>query len=605
MRADALRTLDKLNNIDVPPRDLPALVARLKLRSKTPLPLITDKKPGEYKVGHAEPFFLHDIAAKNYYSITAKVEIVSEHAYWYVAEGERVDRAALQDAAELFEAKIYPTNARVFGTEWNPGVDNDMRITVLLADIPNVGGYYSSADEYTRAVNPFSNEREIIYINIGAGWNSFADTLAHEHQHMIHWHASPNHDVWLNEGSSVMAETLSGFNDVGVDGSFMSDPDIQLNAWRSSPGESLRHYGAAYLFVEYLRSHYGGDRILRALVSAGGQGTDAVDAALQETGHKVTFADVFQKWTIANLLDDEAIAPTDLTYPNREVQIQMNARVSRFPQSIKGSVAQFGADYFEISPPPGGGRVTVEFTGSPYVGVVDTAAHSGNRFWWSNRGDVSNTHMTRSFDLRGIRQATLEYDIWYDVEEGFDYGYVEVSTDSGVTWDTLKGKYTTTENPNGTNLGNAYTGKSREREGADPRGWLHETLDIAPYAGQEIVLRFEYVTDDGYNAQGLAVDNISIAETGYTDDAEGASNWQAVGFAHISDDLPQQYHVAAVLFGDSEPQVVPITVDAESKATFTLEEMGSRYESAVLVVSGLTPHTLQSADYTLQLTSDK
>ena len=34
----------------------------------------------------------------------------------------------------------------------------------------------------------------------------------------------------------------------------------------------------------------------------------------------------------------------------------------------------------------------------------------------------------------------------------FDYGYVEASTDNGATWTPLKGKYTTTDNPNGTSL---------------------------------------------------------------------------------------------------------------------------------------------------------
>jgi hypothetical protein len=585
--------------MEVPPRDLPSIVARIKVKSKTPLPRTTGETPGNYDVGHSEVFFIHNLAARNYYTVTARVELVTDNVYWYVPEGENVDREALREAARQFETRIYPTNTQVFGTEWKPGVDNDPRITVLLADIPNVGGYYSSADEYTQAVNPFSNEREIIYINVGGGWEAFADTLAHEHQHMVHWYSAPNHDVWLNEGAAVLAEALNGFSDVGVDGGFMRDTDVQLTAWQSSPNESLRHYGAAYLFLEYLRSHYGGEQLLHALVSADGQGIEAVTNALKETGHTESFEDVFKEWVAANLLDDEAVAPDKLTYPERDVQVRMHERVTNFPEIVEGSVAQFGADYIEVLPPSHWDRVKLEFSGAPYVGVVDTKAHSGTHFWWSNRGDVSNTHMTRGFDLRGVDRAMLGFNAWYDIEAGFDYAYVEASTDGGATWDTLKGLHTTTDNPNGTNLGNAYTGKSKEREGADAGGWLRDSIDLTPYAGKEIQLRFEYITDDGYNAQGFAVDNISIPEIGYGDDAEGTSDWQETGFAHVSEELPQEYYVAAVLFGDGEPQVVPISIDTEGKSTFTLDGLGSEYESAVLIVSGLTPHTLRRAEYRL------
>ena len=605
LRADALRTLNTLRQTQVQPRDLYSIVARLKAGSRTPIPRTTGKPPGNYEVGHRDAFFVHDIAARNYYSITARVHLVTDNVYWYVQEGEGVDESALREAAEQFERRIYPTNTRVFGSEWKPGVDNDPRITVLLADIPNVGGYYSSADEYTRAINPYSNEREMLYISVGGGWDGISGTLAHEYQHMIHWHASPNHDVWLNEGAAVMAEALNGYSEVGVDRGFMGDTDLQLNAWQQTPGESLRHYGAAFLFLEYLRSQYGGERILRALVSADGQGADAVGNALRSLGNAEEFESAFKEWVAANLLDGIEGAPPKLSYPDREVSIELSEQVSSLPANIEGSVAQFGSDYIEILPLEGGGDLTLEFSGPSRVGVVEAGARSGRRFWWSNRGDVSNTHMTRRFDLRGIEQATLDFNIWHDLEKDFDYGYVEVSTDDGATWETLRGEYTTTDNPNGANLGNAYTGKSKEQGNAAQGGWLRESIDLTPYAGKEVQVRFEYITDDGYNAQGFAIDDISIPELGYSDDAEGESDWQTSGFAHISDKLPQEYYLAVVLFGSREPRVRPIAVDTEGKATFKLESMGSEYTSAVLIVSGVTPYTLERAQYRLDVRSDE
>src|SRR5207237_3092571 len=125
--------------------------------------------------------------------------------------GVRTDAQAIESMATVFENSIYPTDRALFGSEWTPGVDNDPHITVLFSPLRGAGGSYSAADEYTKAVNPFSNEREMIYISTAGGWNGLESTLAHEFQHMIHWHEHPNQDIWLNEGSSVLASALHGY----------------------------------------------------------------------------------------------------------------------------------------------------------------------------------------------------------------------------------------------------------------------------------------------------------------------------------------------------------------------------------------------------------
>src|SRR5205807_5870468 len=145
----------------------------------------------------------------------------------------------------------------------------------------------------------------------------------------------------------------------------------------------------------------------------------------------------------------------------------------------------------------------VSFQGQSDIGVISSPAHSGSGLWWSNRGDVADPTMTRSFDLSKVSSATLSFYTWFDTEDTLDYAYVEMSTDGGIGWDTLKGAYTSSTNPNGTNFGNGYTGESSSKPDADSHGWLHEQIDLTPYAGKQVMLRFEYITDDGYNAQGF------------------------------------------------------------------------------------------------------
>lgn len=93
---------------------------------------------------------------------------------------------------DRFENKTYPLNREYFGSEWTPGVDNDVHVSVLNArDLgQSVGGFYSAADEYSHLVNPYSNEKEMFYIaanraEMQPNSSLYDGTLAHEFQHMI------------------------------------------------------------------------------------------------------------------------------------------------------------------------------------------------------------------------------------------------------------------------------------------------------------------------------------------------------------------------------------------------------------------------------------
>jgi immune inhibitor A len=598
-----------LDAAKVPPRDLYAINARLRLKSDAPLPRTTGKAPGNYKTGHSDVFHMSDIVQKYYYTVTATIREVTEHAYWYVQDGQNVDEKAIKRTAKDFEENIYPTNRTLFGSEWTPGVDNDPRITVLFAPIAGAGGYYSSADEYTHAINPYSNEREIIYININGGWVDIESTLAHEFQHMIHWQQQASHDVWLNEGAAVLASALNGYDLLGVDADFMRSPDTQLNAWQLNPSAARPNYGASFLFLDFLRSRYGGEKMIRALVAAPGQGTGAVDNALTSLGYKERFTDVVTRWMLANAVDGRTGADAEgLSYPNREVSVSPQAVVDSYPKDIADSVAQFGADYLQLAPAQSGGdSLNVDFAGQSETRIISAPAHSGTHIWWSNRGDVSDMAMTRGFDLRGLQSATLGYSIWFDVEENFDYGYVEASTDGGATWDTLKGAHTTTANPNGNNFGNGYTGKSADKPGADKDGWLREQIDLSSYAGKEVMLRFEYITDDGYNAQGIAIDDVSIPELGYTDDAEQDGGWRGEGFVRVHNGLPQRYFLSVVKFKPDGFDIQQVEVGEDGRANFRIEGLGGDggYENAMLIVAGLTPHSIQRAGYEVSVQAVK
>ena len=116
-------------------------------------------------------------------------------------------------------------------------------------------------------------------------------------------------------------------------------------------------------------------------------------------------------------------------------------------------------------------------------------------------------------------------------------------------------------------------------------------------------MRFEYVTDDGYNVQGLAIDDISIPELGYKDDAESDTGWQANGFVRVDNKLPQDWYLAVVRFGDNGADVKPVPVSPSGDASFDIDGLGASgpYNKATLVIMGLTPHTIQHPTYDLSV----
>ncbi|MCL6450182.1 MAG: immune inhibitor A [Acetobacteraceae bacterium] len=155
--------------------------------------------------------------------------------------------------------------------------------------------------------------------------------------------------------------------------------------------------------------------------------------------------------------------------------------------------------------------------------------HSGANEWWSGKGDLLNNTLTRAIDLTGLSSATLNIWAWYDIEEDWDYGYVEVSAD-GQSWMTLPSTITTNTNPNGNNDGNGITGRSG--------GWVNASFDLSPVAGGPAFLRFRYETDVAVSLPGFCVDDISIPEIGYFDDVEaGNVGWTPSGWTVFAGQL--------------------------------------------------------------------
>jgi immune inhibitor A len=579
-----------------PDRDQFALVARLKsgqsglpATAATPTPVAS---PAPRQVGAVERFWVGDQDRNEHFIITATLRYVTPNAYFYVDNAQTFDQNGLRTSAETFSSKTFPTNIRVFGNYWRPGLDGDSRVTILNTLTPGAGGYYSSADEYPLFVNRYSNQRRMIYVDIKSypiGTASYGGVLAHELQHAIHWQADQGEDSWVNEGLSELAARVNGFPVGRAYTSFGTAPDTQLNDWSDDSAGNIVHYGASFAFLTYFLQRFG-EPAIRELVGDPAHGLDGFREVLLHQSPAVTFDDVFRDWVVANYVNDSTLTDGRYGYLGLDLRAANTRVFSTVPAFVGDQVRQFASTYTEIR--TGSRQPTLYFTGTQQVSLVGAEPHSGQYFWWGNRGDSMDTRITRELDLTGLGKATLSYWVWFDIEKNWDYGYVEVSSDGGSHWTSLHAAHTTDLDPEGQNYGSGYTGQSG--------GWLAEQVDLSPFAGRKVLLRFEYVTDDAVNNPGMAIDDVCLVETGQCDDAETPGTWQAEGFVRVTAALPQRYSVQVIEFG-SPIRIEQVQLDALNRGQLALPFAANHLSRTVVVVSGLTPVTTETAPYEIAI----
>ena len=595
-RARAPETLELLASTPQRVRDPVALVARV---TGAPIARVAREGPPEpFAVGQVDSFWVLDHNDNTYKRREAELRLVTPHVYWYVEPGRDVRADDLQRSAAHFEDVTYPTVHRYFGSEWSPGVDGDPRITVFMGTVPGVAAYFSSWDEYPRSVFPYSNEREIVHLNAGSsrpGTAGFDATLAHEFQHMVHWNVNPADETWVDEGSAELAASLAGpARAAGGTSQFGRQPDVQLTAWSESNTSS--HYESAFLFMQYFADHYGGPDALRSLLAEQGRPPETFDRYLARSGYGVGFDEVFQDWVVANLVDDPRVEGGRYSHARSDPRMTLLGRLRPGEPPLVERVHQYAADYVELV--GDGGNVEILFEGAPTVRLAGADPTSGRKLWWSNRGDGLDTFMTRRFDLASVAAATLRFNLWYDTERDYDYFYVMASRDGGASWQVLSGALASDANPTGNAVGPGYSGRS----GADGPAWVREQVDLTPFAGGEVLLRFEYVTDQAYNAAGVLVDDVEIPEIGYQDDGELETGWVSEGFIRSDNTIPQPWGLRLVEYRrGGEVTVRPLAVGPDGRLAERLPGLGGEVERAVLAVSGLAPRTLETAPYRVSL----
>ena len=593
-------TLTTLENALVPANNLPEISCRLKGICEIPATFTDHDVPRA--VGDTDTFWATDVGTNENFKVDATLQYVTDHSYFWVQDGVSYKDKEMSDLMDTFEDKIYPTTRAFFGSEWSPGVDEDEHIYILYAKGigPSIAGYYSSADEYHPLAHEYSNSHEMFLFNADNTFLSEDFTygvLTHEFQHMIHWNQDRNESSWLNEGFSELATFLVGYNPGGFDYVYTNNPDLQLNDWPNDQNATTPHYGAAFMFTTYYLDRFG-EKATQALAGNPYNGMDSVDRALKDiaatdalTGNPIGADNLVIDWLTANYIKDGGVGDGRYTYHNYESAPQPQATENIFfcPSAQDYSVHQYGGDYLKIDCE---GDYTLHFEGATQTGLLPSDPYSGVYAFWTNKGDESDMTLTRDFDFSSVAgEITLSFQTWYDIETDYDYVYLEVSED-GEHWDIITTPLGTDDDPSGNSYGWAFNGVTD--------GWVQENVDLSEYAGKQVQVRFEYVTDAAVNGEGMLIDDIRIDAIDYFSDFETDNGgWEAEGYVRVQNILPQTFQIALILKG-SETTVQIIELSNEQTADIPIS-LGGKYDEAILVVTGTTRFTRELANYSLEI----
>ncbi|MFQ3567458.1 MAG: PDZ domain-containing protein [Aggregatilineales bacterium] len=697
-------------------------------------PALVDLPP-VYALGDRSAFWASRASASEPTAIEAALVARAGAVYLWVEEGLPFDAQRMEEmAAQLSLAfdllrrrENYAQPLRLPGagpisdpTDLLPlpDIDGDGRFHIVFAAelSEDRDAYYNPIHSLPRALAPggFSHERETFFVNASL----FADTPLHDpvfynaivaqYVGLVLSHNNPHGAPWL-AGALNLALRL------GLQGLAVSPAEI--NAFFAAPETPLIQppaltnraaaTGAQGLFLSYFIQRYG-PAAFADLALEPGAGLAAIDAVLARrglidpaTGAPVTARDAFADFVIANLVNAFF---GDGRYLHRRTELSFGQVAQSMPvESLRGdlpgmfTVPQFGTRYYRYTAPD---RVVVEvvFNGAastPRLPMPPRSSEDG--FYWSGNGPARNPTLTRAFDLSGVSEAQLTFDVWYDLLNNWHFGYISASTDGGRTWTALEPAGTPpAANRHGLAYGPGFTGVSShtgprpfpilgvviladgmtlgevvadgpadqaglrpgdvvlghnelEWQGApnvlgllanyDPgdtldllieRGgermsipvvlgehptrirmpearWLPASIDLTPYAGGEVLLRFETVSLPGHNDRGMAVDNIVIEAIGFSDRAdEHGDGWTLSGWEAVNNVVAQPWLVQVITTGtETRPPRVRRLIDGQTASAEGVWRIAlDRGETLLIAVSAVSERTDQPGAFSLTLRAD-
>jgi hypothetical protein len=308
-----------------------------------------------FVVGSAKQWWAPDATTGTRYLTASTCRAVGTHCYVFVEDAmwnTSLGQAAVDSVLAAFDLRtpanptkgVYDMDVAAFGNP--PDVDGDPRVIILILDIRDgfsgsggfVAGYFSGLNELGVAQSNLAEfyylDAEPLDLTVAWGLQEGIATTAHEFQHMIHFNYDLGEVVFFNEMCSLVAEVHSGFPIYSPEG-YVNETNHSLLDWRPiSDAQVSRDYSRAARFGTYVRDQLG-IGVFKPIVASTLHGISGLDAGLAAAGTTSRrFADIFQDWLVANVLDNPSVDPRfGYLYPGLPKAVGRSYINPRVPQT--------------------------------------------------------------------------------------------------------------------------------------------------------------------------------------------------------------------------------------------------------------------------------
>ncbi len=414
--------------------------------------------------------------------------------------------------------------------------------------------------------------------------NLYEGTFAHEYQHLLMEYSDRNEVSWVNEGLSMFAEPATGYGDweipvteVGFEGSvqcfmgwvsrrtpanpfpYPGGPENSLTLWgdqTDDESEILCDYGAVGMFMGYLGQQYG-EEFLSRLHANRKNGLAGLQDLLDRFAGGISAATVIDRWAAMVAVDGALDAGADLVGArDRRYRLDLiDGSIDwKNEQAYEGPGAPpNGSDYVRFVDRAGNairlqGLERIWFDGAsrlpaiPIEWTVDDTAGAPPPSLYSGAGDNLDRAIVREVT---VGEGDLTFDGRWITEVGYDYAYVQVSTDGGASYESVA---CTDSIP--APLGPGFEG--------DSGGFVAQRCDLSAYAGDTVLLAFRYVTDPGVTEPGFWVDDV-ILDGAVVSDGSTLDGWSSP--TEIRPIRVEGFTVQLLAFDDDEVHIATMTLD--------------------------------------------
>jgi Immune inhibitor A peptidase M6 len=477
---------------------------------------------------------------------------------------------------------------------------------------------------------------------------TYESTFAHEFQHLLEYYADPDSEfLWVDEGLAEYAMDLTNYSkpEATMDSIFWTEiqcfygwaeqqteynpipfvqagPENSLTVWedQTHPDELLCDYGMVFAFMEMLKDHYG-KAFLKALHNQDADGLVGLQNVLDNRGIAVNAMDLIDRFA-AMVAVDRAIDAGAMTHTGtnpatdyRSESLDAFLDWSNDDAYSTPGAPPNGSDYVRLRDGAGAFLTTdqinkIDFDGAellapdPVEWTVDadppTAAKTDAALF-SGSGPNFDRSIVQEVS---VPQAggNLTFDTYFDMEYQWDYGFVQVSTDNGQTWTSLSNNLTGIEPDPGADPRvveqlpglNGKSGASSPAEQLNPdfeASWVNTSFDLSPYAGQDILLGFRYITDALADNPGWWIDNVTVAGTQISD-GSSLTGWQTI--SQVAPAPTNDFTLQIVAYDTAQTHVIvkEIPLDGNKAASLNNPEIAALFEgvSADVVAAVVTYH---------------